>query len=276
MKSNKNGKGSQHSRRSSRHQERGPGSREDTKADPFAAQLFHVDGESAISEYARFAPAQLKEILYVERSKNQAEQIKAKYQLNVPLKQRVIDREQQHAAPLSALVQLQANTFANLVERIKSRKRDVILALDHVTDPRNLGAIVRSAAFFGVKEVIVPERRQVLLTQASVNTAQGGFALCDLVITVNLNRSLTALKEDGYWIIGAAMNGEGFRSLSNEYEKVVLVLGAEDTGLSKQVTDTCDRLAAIPGWDGGLDSLNVSVAAGIFLCEFTRVGAASP
>ncbi len=276
MKSNKSDKGTHNSRRGSRHQERRPSSKEDVKSDPYAVQLFHVDGESAINEYARFAPGQIKEILHVERVKVVAEQIKSKFALNVPLRQRVVDKEQQQIAPLSALVQLQAKPFTDLVERLKSRKRDVILALDHVTDPRNLGAIVRSAAFFGVKEVIVPERRQVLLTQASVNTAQGGFALCDLFITVNLNRSLSALKDAGYWVIGAAMNGEAFRSLATEYEKVVLVLGAEDTGLSKQVTESCDRLAAIPGSGAGLDSLNVSVAAGIFLCEFTSVGASSP
>jgi 23S rRNA (guanosine2251-2'-O)-methyltransferase len=276
MKSRKSNKPDSVSRRGRRHHERGANAKDEGKSDPFASQLFHVDGESAIGEYARFAPTAIKEIIYVERAKVQAEQLLAKHSLSVPLRQRVLEREMQQVAPISALVQLQAKTFNSLVERLKKRTKDVILALDHVTDPRNLGAIVRSAAFFGVKEVLVPERRQVLLTQASVNTAQGGFALTDLVITVNLNRSLTALKEQGYWIIGAAMGGEGFRSLAPEYEKVVLVLGAEDTGLSKQVTDSCDRLAAIPGLGSGLESLNVSVAAGIFLCEFTRVGAASP
>ncbi|MBM4250695.1 MAG: RNA methyltransferase [Deltaproteobacteria bacterium] len=276
MKTAKVGKRDTGSRRSRRHQGSGSAARDDAKADPFAPREFHVDGESAIGEYARFAPGSIKEILYVERAKLQAEQLKQKYALPVPLRQRIIERDMPQAAPLSALVQFQAKTFNGLVERLKPRKKDVIIALDHVTDPRNLGAIIRSAAFFGVKEVLVPERRQVLLTQASVNTAQGGFALTDLVITVNLNRALSALKDEGYWIIGAAMGGEEFRTLASTYEKVVLVLGAEDTGLSKQVTDSCDRLAAIPSLGSGLESLNVSVAAGIFLCEFTRVGAATP
>jgi 23S rRNA (guanosine2251-2'-O)-methyltransferase len=168
-----------------------------------------------------------------------------------------------------AKVVLSAVPAADWVGRIAKNPQSFILALDHVQDPRNLGAILRSAAFFGVRSILVPERRQVLLTQASVATAQGGFALCDLVCTVNLARTLRDLKDHGYWILGATMDGETIDRVAGQYEKTVLVLGAEDTGLSRGIEDTCDRKVAIRG-AGQLDSLNVSVAAGILLNAFTN------
>jgi 23S rRNA (guanosine2251-2'-O)-methyltransferase len=168
-----------------------------------------------------------------------------------------------------AKVVLSAIPVADWMGRLGKTPASLILALDHVQDPRNLGAILRSAAFFGVRNVLVPERRQVLLTQASVATAQGGFALCDLVCTVNLGRTLRDLKDKGFWILGATMDGEAIPQVAGHYEKVVLVLGAEETGLSRSVEELCDRKVAIQG-AGELDSLNVSVAAGILLNAFTN------
>lgn len=147
-------------------------------------------------------------------------------------------------------------------------QENVIIALDHITDPRNLGAIARSAAFFGVREVVVPERRQVLLTRASVATAQGAFALVDLVTIVNLSRTLDQLKEAGYWVIGADMAGDPLKQVAAKFEKVVIVMGAEDKGISREVQKRCDVMASIAGHPERLESLNVSVATGIFLHEF--------
>lgn len=173
------------------------------------------------------------------------------------------------AAPVVAKVTHCAIPAGDWLHGLVKTPESLVLALDHVQDPRNLGAILRSAAFFGVRTIVVPERRQVLLTQASVGTAQGGFALCNLVCTVNLTRTLRDLKDQGYWIIGATMDGEPVSQVAGQYDKVVLVLGAEDTGLSRMIDETCDRKVAIQG-DGKLDSLNVSVAAGILLNAFTN------
>ncbi|MCX6108663.1 MAG: RNA methyltransferase [Proteobacteria bacterium] len=240
------------------------------RTSPFSAQTFMVDGLAAVAEYVRFRPAALLEIRCTKRLRDSVTELLQRHQVKV----NVFDREEEGAggvqAPVSARVSLKALDFDACLKRLQPRTHDVVLALDHITDPRNLGAIVRSAAFFGVREVIVPERRQVLLTQAAVNTAQGGFALTELVVVTNLNRALGELKDLGYWLIGTQMSGEPFHKLARVYERSVVVLGAEDTGLSKGVSESCDRLASIPGLAGGLDSLNVSVAAGIILCEFTR------
>lgn len=166
---------------------------------------------------------------------------------------------------ISAVVEHQPIDEATFLRRLEARSRDLIVALDHITDPRNLGAIARSACFFGVKEIIVPERRQVLLTPASVATAQGAFALVDLVVVVNLNRMLRKLKDLHYWVLTADMEGESFSSFENIYERSVLVMGAEDKGISPSTKKLSDRTLTIEGADVGLGSLNVSVAAGILL-----------
>jgi 23S rRNA (guanosine2251-2'-O)-methyltransferase len=232
--------------------------------DPHGPQSFVVEGLAALGEYARFKPEAILEVHCKDSSEAAVRQLLASAGVQVRLSPPP-EKPGVPTPPVQARVKLKALEFHDVEPRFAPRSRDVIVALDHITDPRNLGAIMRSASFFGVREVIAPERRQVLLTQASVATAQGGFALTDLVCVTNLARTLATLKDLGYWIIGTAMDGEAVQALAGTYQKVVLVLGAEDVGLSKLIREKCDRLAAIPGRPGGLDSLNVSVAAGIFL-----------
>lgn len=233
---------------------------------PFAPQTFMVEGFAAFAEYVRFRPKALVDVTVVAGERARVEALLKKSDVRLPVRERSKTApKDERSAPVVARIELRSLEPDALTTRIVNRSKDLILALDHVQDPRNLGAIVRSAAFFGVREVLVPERRQVLLTQASVATAQGGFAITDLVCVVNLARALRELKDNGYWVIGTAMDGEPVSKLIGTYDKVVLVLGSEESGISKSIRDLSDRLAAIPSKGPGLDSLNVSVAAGIFL-----------
>lgn len=245
--------------------------RERESDSPFAERPFYVDGMAAVAEYVRFRPKALLDIRAAKSERASVEALLKQHGVVVP----VVDRKpgepgDERDAPVAARVSLRALEPEAFFSRISGRTTDLILALDHVQDPRNLGAIVRSAAFFGVREVLAPERRQVLLTQASVATAQGGFAITDLVCVVNLARTLRELKDQGYWVIGTAMDGEPLTKLVGVYEKVVLVLGSEESGLSKGIRDHVDRLGAISSKGPGLESLNVSVAAGIFLNALAR------
>ena len=149
--------------------------------------------------------------------------------------------------------------------RQKRPEKDLIVALDHIQDPRNLGAIVRSSAFFGIKNVLVPKDRQVLLTKSSVITAQGGFALTDLVVVTNLVRTLQSLKEQGYWVVGTKVSQAQDMQKATRFDKTVLVLGSEEKGISSLVEKVCDLNLSIPSPGKTLDSLNISVAAGIFI-----------
>jgi predicted rRNA methylase len=240
-----------------------------SKVSPHTPQAFFVEGLAAVAEYVKFKPRALVEIRAKKDKRQEVERLLKEHQLGVPLRELGPgEQKDEGAAPVVAKVNLKAMPLEAFEKRLAGRTKDLIVAVDHITDPRNLGAVVRSAAFFGVREVIAPERRQVLFTQAAVNTAQGGFALCDLVTVVNLSRALEDLKEKGYWIVGTAMDGEPLTEIAGTYEKVVLVLGSEESGLSQKVRGLCDRLASIPARGDTLESLNVSVAAGIFLYAF--------
>ena len=144
----------------------------------------------------------------------------------------------------------------------------VVLALDHITDPQNLGAILRSADQFAVDLVLVPGRRSAPLSDAVMRASAGAAATVPVVEVGNLAQALTRLKDEGFWIYGADMDGAPVdrERLSG---RVVLVLGSEGGGLSKLVRDRCDVMVRIPT-GGSIDSLNVSVSAGIFLYEITR------
>ncbi len=252
-----------------------------------APNSYFVDGLPAVREYARFKPEAILSVEAVTKERQAVERVLKEHGVTVKVQELRRDPKKpqpQDASPVRAVVKVAALDDLEFTRRLEIRaagnERDLIIALDHITDPRNLGAIVRSAAFFGVREVVAPERRQVLFTQASVATAQGGFALTDLVCVVNLGRALDELKERGYWIVGTAMDGEPLMKIAaRRYDKIVLVLGAEDVGMALKVRERCDLLASIPGAHAhgkGLDSLNVSVAAGICLAALAPAADAAP
>jgi len=145
----------------------------------------------------------------------------------------------------------------------------LLLVLDGVQDPHNLGACLRSAAAAGVHAVIAPADRAAGLNATVRKVASGAADLVQFVPVTNLARTLRGLRDRGVWLIGAA--GEADHTL---YEMdftppTAIVLGAEETGLRRLTREVCDRLARIP-MAGGMESLNVSVAAGIFLFEVRR------
>jgi predicted rRNA methylase len=173
-------------------------------------------------------------------------------------------------APVWAEIKVDYLSEAAFFKRIRAAasSRRLIIAIDHITDPQNLGSIARSAAFFGITEIIVPKTRQVHITKGALSSAQGAFALSDMVMVTNLVRLLEQLKEEGYWIVSADMDGEPFQKVAGFYEKTVLVLGSEDKGVSHLVKNKSDRIVAIKGSEGSLESLNVGVAAGILINSF--------
>jgi 23S rRNA (guanosine2251-2'-O)-methyltransferase len=144
-----------------------------------------------------------------------------------------------------------------------------LLVLDGVTDPRNLGACLRTAAAAGVQAVIVPRDRSATLTAAASKAASGAVESVDLVAVTNLARAMKDMQDAGIWIVGA--DGAAERSL---YDVDLTgprawALGAEGTGLRRLTRERCDELVHIP-MSGGMESLNVSVAAGVCLFETVR------
>ncbi len=138
-----------------------------------------------------------------------------------------------------------------------------LVILDGVTDPHNLGAIIRSAECAGAHGVIIPQRRAVGLTPAAVKASAGAVEHIPVARETNLTRVLERLKKAGIWIYGAAMQGEDYRKVDFS-GPAALVIGSEGEGISRLVLQECDRLVSLPV-RGKIDSLNASVAAGVLL-----------
>lgn len=144
----------------------------------------------------------------------------------------------------------------------------VVLVLDEITDPHNLGAILRSADQFGVDLVVVPQRNSAGSTETVTKVSSGAAQYVPMAVETNLNRVLTTLKNSGFWVYGADMSGTS--SYATEFSsRTVLVMGSEGSGIRQMTRSLCDFIVSIP-MSGHIDSLNVSVATGILLYEFRR------
>ncbi|MFG1920645.1 23S rRNA (guanosine(2251)-2'-O)-methyltransferase RlmB [Cryptosporangium sp. NPDC048952] len=146
----------------------------------------------------------------------------------------------------------------------------LVVALDGVTDPRNLGAVVRSAAAFGAHAVVLPERRAAGMTATAWRTSAGAAARLPVARVTNLTRTLRSLQEQGFTVLGLDADGEvSTDSLEVGAEPVVIVVGSEGRGLSRLVGEACDQRVSIP-MTNDTESLNASVAAAVLLAEVAR------
>ena len=159
-----------------------------------------------------------------------------------------------------------ARKYADLESVFASQ---MLVVLDGVEDPHNLGAIVRTAHAAGAGAVIIPERRAAGVTDAVAKAAAGALEHLPVVRVTNINRTLEDLKERGMWIYGLDEGGTADYDQVQYAERCVLVLGGEGKGLHEQVRKHCDVLVRIP-LAGKISSLNVSVATGIVLFEWKR------
>lgn len=151
---------------------------------------------------------------------------------------------------------------------ILKKNIDSVLILDHILDPHNLGAIIRTAVASGINAIIIPSDRQVLVNSTVVKTSVGAVFDIDIVVVTNLNNAIKILKDNGFWIYGTVMNGENYTKL--DYSgKTAIVIGNEEKGIGELTRKNCDFLVTIP-ISNKIDSLNASVAAGIMMYEVVR------
>lgn len=144
----------------------------------------------------------------------------------------------------------------------------LVVILDHLTDPHNLGAIIRSANLCGVHGVIIPKRRSATLTAVSVKASSGAVAHTPIVKVGNLTQCIDELKAKGFWIMAADMDGAPY--YKNDFKgKLAIIIGNEGKGISPNVKKQCDYSVSIPLY-GDIDSFNASAAAAIILSEAAR------
>ena len=160
-------------------------------------------------------------------------------------------------------------TIEDILARAKEKGEEpLIVVLDQVTDPHNLGAIIRSSECAGAHGVIIPERRAAGLTPACEKAAAGALAHLPVARVKNLNRALEELKRAGLWVVAAALEGEN--ALTADLSgPLALVIGSEGEGISRLTLSLCDRRVTLPML-GKISSLNASVAAGVLLYQVVR------
>lgn len=158
-------------------------------------------------------------------------------------------------------------TFDEIIPKI-NKPYPLVVILDHLEDPHNLGAIVRSCEAFSVDAIIIPNDRSVQITSTVVKTSAGSIDRVPIIKVSNITSTIKKLRDYGYWIVGTNMDGEDYTTIDYK-TNIAIVIGNEGKGISRLVSENCDYLAKIP-MSGSLNSLNASVACGIFLSEIAR------
>ena len=216
----------------------------------------------------------------VERDDRLRDILKFAAENNIPLLQATrteLDRLTGGGVHQGVALQLPPFEYADnedvIFNALNSDTPGLVVACDSITDPRNLGAIVRSAAAFGAHGVIIPERRSAQMTAAAWKTSAGAAARVPVAQVTNLNRTIKAYADAGFTVVGLAGEAEtdiaGFPGIDGP---VLVVVGSEGEGLARLVRENCDLLVTIP-IHSGVDSLNASVAAAIALYEIGRARA---
>lgn len=142
---------------------------------------------------------------------------------------------------------------------------NLVVILDHLSDPHNFGAIIRTCECIGVDSIIIPKDRSVLVNDTVYKTSVGAINNVKIIMVSNLANTIDKLKNDGYFVYCADMDGENYKSI-NYAPKKVLVIGSEGDGVSQVVKKNCDVVVSLP-MVGKINSLNASVSAGILLYE---------
>ena len=159
-------------------------------------------------------------------------------------------------------------SYTDYHEFIQSEDSFIVI-LDHLEDPHNLGAIIRTSEAAGVDGIIIPKDRSVAVNSTVIKTSTGAIDNIPISMVTNLNQTISDLKKNGFWIVGTDMdNSTDYREI--DYTgKIALVIGNEGSGISRMIRESCDFIAKIPMY-GKVNSLNASVAAGIMIYEVVR------
>jgi 23S rRNA (guanosine2251-2'-O)-methyltransferase len=175
-------------------------------------------------------------------------------------------RESGHGAMIKGKTSV---SIEQMFDGVDGSTRGLWLALDCLQDPQNLGAIFRSAAFFGAKGIIMTTERSVPMTATVYDIACGGVEIVPFVQTINLKQALDKAKDSGMWILGTSEHAKQSLQKVEKDRPWLMVVGNEEKGMRRLTEEACDVICSIPNAGEGVGSLNVSVATGILLSHLS-------
>ena len=159
------------------------------------------------------------------------------------------------------VIDIKENFYVDFKEILNDNDAEFIVMLDHIEDPHNFGAIIRTCECAGVNYIIIPNKGNTEINSTVMKTSSGALINSKISVVANLKNTIEILKKNGYWIVGTDAKGQDYTKINYE-GKVVLVIGSEGNGLKEIVRRSCDYIASIP-MKGKINSLNASVAAGV-------------
>lgn len=201
-----------------------------------------------------------REIIDLIRKNN----IKVSFVKNYELDKKV---EGLHQGIVMEIDDVKTYSYDEIIPNIK-KENPVIVMLDHLEDPHNFGAIIRTSEALGVDAIIIPTDRSVKVNSTVVKTSVGAIEYIPIIRVVNLNDTIRKLKDDGYWIIATDMDGEDYSKIDYNMP-VCIVIGNEGKGISRMVSENSDIIASIP-MKGKINSLNASVSCAIVLSHIMK------
>lgn len=190
--------------------------------------------------------------------------IKVSFVKNYELDKKV---EGLHQGIVMEIDDVKTYSYNEIIPNIK-KENPVIVMLDHLEDPHNFGAIIRTSEALGVDAIIIPTDRSVKVNSTVVKTSAGAIEYIPIIRVVNLNDTIRKLKSDGYWIIATDMDGEDYTKIDYNMP-ICIVIGNEGKGISRMVSENSDIIASIP-MKGKINSLNASVSCAIVLANIMK------
>ena len=194
---------------------------------------------------------------------------KVKYEI---LPQHIINKKygDKNGGIVAEIVEYEYKTLDSVLKKTAAKPDGgVLMILDGLEDPHNLGAILRSADATGADAIIIPKNRSVSLNQTVAKVSTGAIEYVDVVQVTNLNQTIQELKKNNYWVIGLELDGTVDFKEQDYHGNIAIVVGSEGKGISRLVKENCDMIATIP-MKGDIDSLNASVATGVLAYEIVR------
>lgn len=225
----------------------------------------HVYGKNVIKEILQ-KPKTIKKA-YIYENFNDREILNKLKQANIPCK--YLDKKSldniENGNHQGIILDIEEYKYCYLDTLLDS---NIIVILDHLEDPHNFGAIIRTCEAAGIKSLIIPKDRSVKVNATVMKTSAGALENVNICMVSNLVNTIKTLKENGFWIIGTDMEGTDYKQI--DYSgKIAIIIGNEGQGLSRLTEENCDFIAKIPMY-GKVNSLNASVAAALVIYEAVR------